>query len=172
MDGVGGNIVDVANPVLAYAANNGGPAWTVAVLPGSPAIGAGVAIPGVTTDERGVTRPPGQIDIGAYQDRGFTISVAAGSSPQTTPVNKVFPSTLDVIVQSPYADPVAGGVITYSDSDAGPSASLSSGTATLDSNGVAGVIAQANDVIGSYQVSASAKGTNGPVAFNLVNGPG
>src|SRR5262249_61279826 len=36
------------------------------LLAGSPALGAGVALPGVTTDQRGVARS-GRPDIGAYQ---------------------------------------------------------------------------------------------------------
>jgi hypothetical protein len=64
------------NPLLGPLQNNGGPTPTMALLPGSPAIAAGVAlsagisggvaVSGVTTDQRGVTRgnPP---SIGAYE---------------------------------------------------------------------------------------------------------
>jgi hypothetical protein len=48
--------------------DNGGPTWTMALLAGSPAIDAGVAVAGVTTDQRGVARPQGAAyDIGAYE---------------------------------------------------------------------------------------------------------
>jgi hypothetical protein len=62
-----------ANPQLGPLQNNGGPTATMALLPGSPAIGHGVStshIPGLTvptTDQRGDPRPAGSIDIGAYQ---------------------------------------------------------------------------------------------------------
>ena len=60
------NLLDVADPGLAPLANNGGPTETMALLPGSPAIGAGTVVSGTTTDERGqpLDTPP---DIGAYQ---------------------------------------------------------------------------------------------------------
>jgi hypothetical protein len=63
------NLIDVADPGLSPLADNGGPTETMALLPGSPAIGAGTTIAGVTTDQRGepLDSPP---DIGAYQTQG------------------------------------------------------------------------------------------------------
>ena len=60
------NLLNVADPGLGSLTNHGGPTNTMALLPGSPAIGAGTAISGVTTDQRGdpLDSPP---DIGAYQ---------------------------------------------------------------------------------------------------------
>ena len=56
------------NPMLGPLADNGGPTFTQALLPGSPAIDAAVAVPGVTTDQRGVPRPQGNAyDIGAFE---------------------------------------------------------------------------------------------------------
>ena len=56
------------NPLLGPLANNGGPTQTMALLPGSPARGAGVSVPGVTTDQRGYPRSSGATpDIGAFQ---------------------------------------------------------------------------------------------------------
>jgi hypothetical protein len=56
------------NPLLGPLANNGGPTLTQALLPGSPAIDAGIAVPGVTTDQRGVPRSQGAApDIGAFE---------------------------------------------------------------------------------------------------------
>jgi len=51
---------------LGPLANNGGPTQTMALLPGSPAIGAGTSVSSVSTDQRGqpLDRPP---DLGAYQ---------------------------------------------------------------------------------------------------------
>jgi hypothetical protein len=48
------------NPMLAPLGNYGGPTQTMALLPGGPAIGTGVALPGITTDQRGmpVATPP------------------------------------------------------------------------------------------------------------------
>ena len=67
-DGTNGNIV-LTSPTdlgLGPLADNGGPTETMALLPGSPAIKAGTAASGVSTDQRGqrLDSPP---DIGAYQ---------------------------------------------------------------------------------------------------------
>src|SRR5271166_2962234 len=56
------------NPLLGPLANNGGPTLTQALLPGSPAINAGIPVVGITTDQRGAPRPAGSApDIGAFQ---------------------------------------------------------------------------------------------------------
>ena len=48
--------------------DNRGPTPTIALLPGSPAIGAAVACPPPTTDQRGIIRPQGgSCDSGAYE---------------------------------------------------------------------------------------------------------
>ena len=119
VNGVNGNLVGVANPGLDPNGlqDNGGPTQTIALLPGSPAIGAGSDnIPGVTvpsTDQRGVKRPSDGIDIGAFQDRGFHAHDRRRQQPRNVAnVNTAFPNPLAVTVTSPYGDPVAGGVIT------------------------------------------------------------
>jgi hypothetical protein len=69
---LGGNQLNT-NPLLGPLQNNGGPTATMALLPGSPALGAGVStslIPGLsvpTTDQRGDPRPANSIDLGAFQ---------------------------------------------------------------------------------------------------------
>ena len=54
--GQSGNIVltSLADLGLAPLGDYGGPTQTMALLPGSPAIGAGIAVSGVTTDQRGL----------------------------------------------------------------------------------------------------------------------
>jgi hypothetical protein len=54
------------NPSLAALANNGGPTFTMALNPGSPAIDAGVAA-GATTDQRGMPRT---VDDGGVPNTG------------------------------------------------------------------------------------------------------
>jgi hypothetical protein len=57
-----------ADPKLGPLADNGGPTWTMALLPGSPAIDAGSAVGAPPTDQRGFPRPSGvACDIGAYE---------------------------------------------------------------------------------------------------------
>jgi hypothetical protein len=57
------------NPKLGVLLNNGGPTETEALLPGSPAIGAGaLLVPQVSVDQRGQPRTTSSgVDIGAYQ---------------------------------------------------------------------------------------------------------
>ncbi|HEY1014650.1 MAG TPA: choice-of-anchor Q domain-containing protein, partial [Herpetosiphonaceae bacterium] len=57
----------VANVLAGPLADNGGPTWTHALLPGSPALNAGgMSCPGV--DQRGVSRPQGAAcEIGAFE---------------------------------------------------------------------------------------------------------
>jgi hypothetical protein len=175
VNGVNGNQVGVADPVLGPLADNGGPTQTIALLPGSPAIGAGSeTIPGVTvptTDQRGVARPRNSVDIGAFQDRGFTLAVVVGSSPQRTTIDTPFRNALAVAVTSRYGDPVAGGVITFivSPAENGASATLSASDATIGADGQASVTATANGITGTYGVTATAAGAARPTLFRLRN---
>lgn len=59
------------DPMLGALGNNGGPTETHALLLGSPAIDTGGDNPGLSTDQRGLTRPQGSAsDIGAYERGG------------------------------------------------------------------------------------------------------
>ena len=70
----------MADLLLAPLGNNGGPTQTMALLPGSPAFGAGVIAdyPGtttpITTDQRGEPVDTPNPDIGAYQIQGSTLT--------------------------------------------------------------------------------------------------
>jgi hypothetical protein len=84
VNGVNGNQVGVANPGLGPLANNGGPTQTVALLPGSPAIGAGSTAldDGQLTDQRGGSLARvynGKVDIGAYEVQPATVVATAVS---------------------------------------------------------------------------------------------
>jgi hypothetical protein len=181
------NQVGAANPGLAPLGDYGGPTQTMALLPGSPAIGAGNPALAVdpttkkplTADQRGY-QPVTMADIGAFQDLGFTLTaVATGSNPstpQTATVNQAFANPLTVTVTANntghFTNPVAGGTVTYTVNPAGngASAALSAGTATI-SGTQANVTATANTVAGTYTVTASAAGAS-PGKFNLTNTPG
>jgi hypothetical protein len=56
------------DPLLGPLQDNGGPTWTDALLPGSPAIDAGSSAGGPALDQRGIHRPQGLApDIGAFE---------------------------------------------------------------------------------------------------------
>ncbi len=162
------------NPVLGILQNNGGPTPTVALLPGSPAIAAGsvTLIPaGITTDQRGLPRTVnGKVDIGAFQSRGFTITISAGSN-QRVLVNTAFASPLFVTVSSPFGDPVQGGLVTFSAPTSGASATFPNGkTSNINASGLASLVVNANNVVGTYSVTPAANGASGTnLSFSLTN---
>ena len=157
------------NALLAALGNYGGPTQTIALLPGSPAIGTGIAVSGVTTDQRGVTRPSTGVDIGAFQSQGFTLTPVSGSTPQSAVIGTAFANPLGVTVTAKDSlEPVAGGVIAFAAPSSGASAKLSLATAKIGSNGVASVNATANDTAGTYHVTASAAGA-AAASFTLTN---
>ncbi|MFO0881574.1 MAG: choice-of-anchor Q domain-containing protein [Gemmataceae bacterium] len=153
-------------PLLAPLADNGGLTQTMALLPGSPAIDAGDPAT-MTADQRGIG-PIGVRDIGAFESRGFGISIVSGSS-QTTPVDTAFAQPLAVIVSSAYGEPVAGGRVDFSAPDSGASAGLAGNPAAIAPDGMAGVSATANGLMGSYSVAATAGGAVGLASFSLNN---
>jgi hypothetical protein len=55
-----------ANPLLGPLQNNGGPTQTMALMPGSPVIGVGIPVAGVTIDQRGLPRPATP-SLGAFE---------------------------------------------------------------------------------------------------------
>jgi hypothetical protein len=165
----GHNLVGVI-PLLAPLANYGGPTDTMALLPGSPAIGgggSGSGIPG--KDQRGVTRGS-SIDIGAFQSEGFVFKTVKGSTPQSIQVGTPFknPLALTVTANNP-VEPVNGGVVSFAANPAsgGASATFPNATETIV-GGQAAVSATANDTPGAYSVTASASGA-GATIFNLSN---
>jgi hypothetical protein len=68
-----GTTANPIDPMLGPLANNGGPTLTHALLEGSPAIDKGVAVEGITTDQRGFARPQGTApDIGSFESEFTT----------------------------------------------------------------------------------------------------
>ena len=94
VNGVDGNIVltSLTDLGLAPLGNYGGPTQTMALLPGSPAIGAGIAVSGVTTDQRGFPLDSPNPDIGAFQTQPALVvnttsdgDRVAGRRPESAP---------------------------------------------------------------------------------------
>ncbi len=172
----GTNVLDVSDPGLAALGNYGGSTQTVALLPGSPAIGAGTAVLGVTTDQRGLPLDSPTPDIGAFQSQGFTLTAVGATSESVAPGASV---TLAVTVSANNpSEPVAGGVVTFNaGSSGGASATLTGTPATIGAAVIGGtnyadaavVTATANATGGTYSVKASAAGAATPVDFTLTN---
>ena len=145
------------NPLLAPLGDFGGPTQTMPLLPGSPAIGTGMSTGAPTTDQRGFNRGS-TVDIGAFQDQGFTFTPITGSTPQTTLCGAAFTNPLAVTVTanntSQFVNPVDGGMITFTAPMSGASASLSATAATI-TGGIAGVTATANATGGEFIITAT-----------------
>ncbi len=182
-DGVDGNIVGTSLDDLGLASlgNYGGPTQTFALLPGSPALGAGALAdyPGtttpITTDQRGEPLDVPNPDIGAFQSQGFTLTLATGSTNQATAVGTAFANPLvATVTANNEVEPVYGGILTLAAPASGPSAALSATTVSIgyNYNGVASVTATANSSAGSYIVTASIGGDTAPVDFALTNTTG
>jgi uncharacterized repeat protein (TIGR01451 family) len=176
--GVAGGTGDIIlsslqNLGLAPLGNYGGFTETMALLPGSVAIGAGTTIPGVPTDQRGDLWGANP-DIGAFHSHGFRMSAVPGSTPQVALVSASFTNPLAVTV-TPIdpIEPVVGGVVSFSvnPNPNGASANLSAPSAIIGANKVAQVTATANSIIGPYTATASASGFASPTTFNLNNQP-
>jgi len=91
----GSHIID-SDPKLQVIADNGGPTQTIALDPDSSAIDAGIAVDGMTADQRGFPRPSvegGSFDIGSYEFSypsnkivtGYTITATASAGGTITP---------------------------------------------------------------------------------------
>ncbi|RUL83670.1 right-handed parallel beta-helix repeat-containing protein [Tautonia sociabilis] len=155
------------DPLLAPLADYGNSILLHALLPGSPAIDAGVYSESFPKDPRGVDRPRDATDIGAFESRGVDLTVVSGSG-QSAPSGSPFPEPLVVSV-SPRDDvPAAGGVVIFSPPAAGSSAIVSGNPVVIDSRGLASVQAVAGDVPGSYTVAAVSGGDR-IAGFSLTN---
>jgi len=171
-NGTENNIVltSLAGLGLAPLGAYGGPTETMALLPGSAAIGAGAAVSGLTTDQRGAPRPTsGAVDIGAFQDQGYTVAVASGS-PQSTLVSQAFSSPLAALLTENFTSaPLPGVTIGFSAPSSGASATLSASSAVTSASGPASITATANATAGNYAVTAAATGVTSSASFNLTN---
>ena len=125
-----------ANPIdprLGPLQNNGSSTQTHALLPGSPALDAGISVTGITTDQRGVSRTGIEDtvpDIGAYE------AIKVRFSNPTYSANNTSNATITARVDRTPPTGVGGNVIVeYSTSDgsaiAGTDYTTSTGTLTF-----------------------------------------
>ncbi len=95
------------------------------------------------------------------------LTITAGS-PQTIAAGFAFTVPLTVKVTDGFGSVRPGVVVTYIPPATGASATLSSGTASTNSSGIASLTATANNTQGTYSVTASVGGVT--VDFVLTNG--
>ena len=141
-NGVNGNLVGVTDPGFDPNGlqNNGGPTQTIALLPGSPAIGSGSVALAVdtngnplTTDQRGEPRiVNGTVDIGAFEAQQETTTTTVTASPDTSVSGQSVTFAVTVTPQAGSALPTATGSIQFEidGSDLGSPAPLVNGSAT------------------------------------------
>jgi hypothetical protein len=149
----------------------GGTTKTHALTPGSAAIDAGNNASAPATDQRGAARiVGGTIDIGAYESAGFSLTPTG--TPQSTQINTAFSTPLSVqLTDNAFNKPLAfaGLSVTFTAPSSGASGTFGSGTTvTTNAAGIAINPFTANNMAGSFAVSASATGITG-ATFNLTN---
>jgi serine protease AprX len=157
-----------AEPLLAPLGDYGGAILSRALLPGSPAIDAGEPATCLATDMRGLPRSS-PCDMGAFESQGFTFSDLTGTPQSATP-NGAFVDPLGLTVTAnDLNEPVAGGQVSFSAPGSGASATFTGNPATIGASGTASLTVTANDVLGSYVVTATALGVSTPAQFELSN---
>ncbi len=164
------------NPLLSLPGNYGGPTWTLALLPNSPAIdsipyGTNGCGTDVAYDQRGVRRPQGALsacDIGAFESRGFAARKINGDH-QSAVINAAIPMPLRLGVSSRHGEPVEGGQVVFTAPESGAGTNPSVNTATISTSGSVIQNVVANDTPGRYYVTGNAGGLIAPVYFELTN---
>ncbi len=137
-NGMNGNQVGVTNPGLGTLADNGGPTETMALLPGSPALGAGNVALAVdangnplTTDQRGEPRVVnGAVDIGAFEAQQEPTTTTVIASPATSVSGQSVTFIATVTPQTGGAIPVGSIQFEIDGSDFGGLVPLVDGSAT------------------------------------------
>jgi predicted outer membrane repeat protein len=158
------------NALLGSLDYYGGKTQLFPLLPGSPAIDSGRGTDAM--DQRGVT-VVGKADMGSFQSRGFTITNNGGGN-QTAMIGNAFATNLTLSIASAYAEPVNGGLITFTlpTSVNAPSSVLTG--STLINGGNVSVQASANAYYGTvakqnYNIIGSASGASVSATYQMLN---
>ena len=156
------------DPLLSALGNYGGATQTLGLMPGSAAINAGDSATCALTDQRGITRADfGQCDIGAFESRGFVLTIRKGDN-QSAKINTAFADPLRVMVTSRYSEPVNGGKVIFKAPKNGASMKPQKATVLIQ-NGQALLNVKANGTSGAYETRAKTNGVKTPARFHLTN---
>ena len=168
-NGVNGNIVTAAAAaLLGPLGDYGGQTQTIPLLPGSPAIAAGGTGSGIPRDDQRGAPRYGNMDIGAFESQGFTLAIVSGNN-QIGPTGSAFTNPLQVSVSGIGPEPVNGGQVTFTPPANGASSTVTGTPATITGGTATTGFVMANVTIGSYNVTANAKGASAAVNFALTN---
>jgi predicted outer membrane repeat protein len=117
---VGTDLLNV-DPLLGPLQDNGGPTFTEALLPHSPAIGAGDPTNAPATDQRGLPRMVnGKIDIGAYQTQSTAVTQLVLSVPSNVTAGVPFSVTVTAMDSNGNTISAYAGSVTFSSTDPYP----------------------------------------------------
>jgi hypothetical protein len=186
-NGSNGNLVGSAaspiNPLLGPLQNNGGLTMTLALLPGSPALGAGnvsfVTNPPFIgppfTDQRG----PGfsriinnAVDIGAYEVQvpDTTTALASSVNPATAGQSVTFTATVTVAAAG--AAPAQGNVTFFVDGVAQTTVALTSGTAVFTTATLSVGVHTVRAVYGGVNQGSFVSNASSNSIREVINGAG
>ncbi|MCX6050643.1 MAG: Ig-like domain-containing protein [Chloroflexi bacterium] len=142
---------------------------TQGLRPNSPAINAGDAAYCPATDQRGKARL-GVCDIGAFESQGFTLQIFGGDA-QYTLIGTPFAELLQIGLQAndDYLGVGENQIITLTAPVGDASLSLTIITSTTNPDYFVEVPVTANNMAGSYVVTATANNVISPVLFHLTN---
>ena len=112
--------------------------------------------------------PIGENDCG---DNSPVQIVAYAGAPQSTLVSTAFASTLDARVVDALGGAVMGESVSFAAPASGASATLGPVSGLTNFNGVVSISATANNLAGSYAVTASSGGLTPEASFALTNDP-
>ena len=160
------------DPLLGPLQDNGGPTPTMAPLADSPLLEAGdnsAVPPGVTTDQRGLSRldpATGTVDIGAVEAQAATVTIdLAAAQPALT--NGAGPVVFDVVFDQPVTGFGPAGIDLSGSTAAGPLSAavdqLTPSTYTVTVTGITGD----GDVVASVLAGTGTVGLNASGQFNL-----
>lgn len=168
------SLVGVA-ALLGPLADNGGPTWTHALLPGSPAIDTGLCTDAdgglVTTDQRGVSRPQGNAcDIGAFERQeapacsGVEIGMRLAAGPDPIAPGENGSWTVEVAVS-------ACEDVTEVSAQGGTAGWATTSDWTTATGSIAAVIAKKNTVL-QWSVGDLSSGTSASASFVVAGAVG